>query len=510
MGKSLLFLVSGLTIITGLVQVNNAKRMETIPEKTISYYQEQQARNLSKSLIDNAIEHMKKDNDWTGTIDINEVANVSDITSNLTSTLTDKTLRTIGNITSTANYSADDNSNVVSTVGTTVSGLLTTYTQSSENIPTDNSVGTWDQYKALFVSATTFQDVEVKTEVLMQRDSFSKYAYMTQSELGADGQEIWFFSGDEIYGPIHTNGTFRMSGDPTFYGLITSPNNWVAHETNPTNPNFYGGSNFNAPEKEAPTNYELEKLVTAADDGGLRFDNDIKVMFSADDELGYVDIITTTVTQEVRCGWFGCWTYNVESEETESYTMNEFNGIISTSGKAEVKGIVKGEITVHAEDDIDIIGDITYYTDPRVDSVTTDILGLVSESDVVVDQNAHRDSGTQDIDIQASIMALNSSFYVENYNNSSGGLKGTINLFGGIVQKNRGPVGTFNANTNQAVSGYSKNYQYDARLKGYIPPAFPRESVFSVVYWKDKVKEVPATITPEKDDSDGTTTTTGQ
>ena len=100
MGKSLLFLVSGLTIITGLVQVNNAKRMETIPEKTISYYQEQQARNLSKSLIDNAIEHMKKDNDWTGTIDINEVANVSDITSNLTSTLTDKTLRTIGNITS--------------------------------------------------------------------------------------------------------------------------------------------------------------------------------------------------------------------------------------------------------------------------------------------------------------------------------------------------------------------------------------------------------------------------
>ena len=167
MGKSLLFLVSGLTIITGLVQVNNAKRMETIPEKTISYYQEQQARNLSKSLIDNAIEHMKKDNDWTGTIDINEVANVSDITSNLTSTLTDKTLRTIGNITSTANYSADDNSNVVSTVGTTVSGLLTTYTQSSENIPTDNSVGTWDQYKALFVSATTFQDVEVKTEVLM-------------------------------------------------------------------------------------------------------------------------------------------------------------------------------------------------------------------------------------------------------------------------------------------------------------------------------------------------------
>jgi len=55
-----------------------------------------------------------------------------------------------------------------------------------------------------------------------------------------------------------------------------------------------------------------------------------------------------------------------------------------------------------------------------------------------------------------------------------------------------------------------QNYQYDARLKGYIPPAFPRESVFSVVYWKDKVKEVPATTTTEKDDSDGTTTTTGQ
>lgn len=81
---------------------------------------------------------------------------------------------------------------------------------------------------------------------------------MTQSELAANGSTIWFMDQDNIYGPIHTNGQFAMSGAPSFYGLVTSPNMWRAHSTNPTNPNFYGGENFNAPLK---VNLLVTKLI---------------------------------------------------------------------------------------------------------------------------------------------------------------------------------------------------------------------------------------------------------
>lgn len=443
MGKSLLFLVGGITIVVGIIQVRSNERMEVLPERSALYYEEQQARNLAKSMIDNAIETMKADNNWTGSIDLENIVNIG----------------SMGGI-------VEDDQDNTGTIE--INGELTTYTMSSSNIPADNSVGTWDQYKVLLVSTSTYEGLEVTTEVLMQRDSFSKYSYMTDSELSSSGGNIWFMGADNIYGPIHTNGVFKMSGTPSFYGLTTSPNMWQGHSSNPTAPNFFGGENFNAPTKDSPSNYELNKLKGAATSGGLKFTNQIEVEFFESGGEGHANI------REYNGSSWGSWT---------DYDLSGTNGIISTNGRVDVSGVVKGAITLHSEDIIEIDGDITYVTSPLVDSTSADILGLVSEGDVKVDQNAHSASGSADIDIHASIMALNTSFYVENY--SSGGTKGTINLLGGIVQKNRGAVGTFSGSS--LTSGYAKNYQYDTRLRGTIPPSFPRESIFSIVYWKDKV-----------------------
>jgi hypothetical protein len=38
MGRSLLLLVSGLTIITGLIQINNSKRISEIPDLSSKFY----------------------------------------------------------------------------------------------------------------------------------------------------------------------------------------------------------------------------------------------------------------------------------------------------------------------------------------------------------------------------------------------------------------------------------------------------------------------------------------
>lgn len=474
MGKSLLFLVGGLTILTGLMQVQNQDRMKSLPAITSAYYEEQQARNIAKSLVDNAIENMKTNNSWNDSLDITDVMDVGGMlteTSNNVKNIV-KALLSGGEKPSGQQQDILDAEEIeAGLLSNGFSGKLKTYTSSSTDIPADNSVGTWNEYKVLLVSTSTYDNIEVTTEVLMQRDSYSKYSYMTGSELSASGSNIWFMGSDNVYGPIHTNGIFKMSGAPSFYGLVTSPNNWEAHATNGANPNFYGGANFNAPTKDAPDAYELSKLTTAAAAGGLTFTNQLDVRFYESGGVGYAAI------QE----WDGSsWS------SVTNYNLSATNGIISTTGRIDVEGVVKGEITLHSETLVEIDGDITYFTSPLVDSSSTDMLGIVSESDVRVDANAHTSSGSIDLTIHASIMALNTSFYVENY--ASGSPRGTLNLLGGLIQQNRGPVGTFSGAG--IVSGFAKNYQYDGRLKGGIPPSFPRESVFSIVYWKDEVVNI--------------------
>jgi len=490
MGRSLLFLVSGLTIITGIIQVNNAKRVTAIPEVSVDYYNAQQARNLSKSLIDNAVETMKANNNWTGSINMSDVVDTLALLSRSNIgrkqlALGDINVDQLDEIEEDIEDLIEGSSSYAS--GIEMTGSLASYTSASQNTPSNNSVGTWDEYKVLLVSSSTYDDIQVTTEVLMQRDSYSKYSYMTQSELSSTGGTIWFMDADNIYGPIHTNGQFAMSGNPSFYGLVTSPNMWRAHSTNPTNPNFYGGENFNAPVKDSPNTYEVDRLVDAANDGGKRYSGDIDANFYYDVNGGYVDI-TYGGSSGNGCAYWMWWCTPIPPTPptVETVDLTAINGVISTDGEITVQGDVNGSVTLHAEDEIQIMGDIEYKTSPLTDSTSTDLLGLVSEGDVIIDRYAHTVNGTQDLTVHASIVALNTSFSVENY--SSGGARGTLNMLGGIIQKNRGPVGTFSGSS--IVSGYSKNYQYDGRLKASIPPSFPRESIFSIVYWKDEITKI--------------------
>jgi hypothetical protein len=81
-------------------------------------------------------------------------------------------------------------------------------------------------------------------------------------------------------------------------------------------------------------------------------------------------------------------------------------------------------------------------------------------------------------------MALGNSFTVENW--WEGSPKGTLTVFGGIIQDERGPTGTFNPETNNKISGYSKNYQYDVRLITNPPPFYPTTGDYVVVTWREQ------------------------
>jgi hypothetical protein len=149
-------------------------------------------------------------------------------------------------------------------------------------------------------------------------------------------------------------------------------------------------------------------------------------------------------------------------------------------------GHVTGRLTIASEDDITIGGNITYTTDPVAHPTSTDALGLLSWNDVWVGTSA-----PDDVTIDAAIMATGGSaaanspgsFGVINYN--SGGTRGNLTVYGGIVQEVRGAVGTANG---QGVinHGFSKNYSYDPRFINTPPPYYPTVSgVLKFTNWTE-------------------------
>jgi hypothetical protein len=84
--------------------------------------------------------------------------------------------------------------------------------------------------------------------------------------------------------------------------------------------------------------------------------------------------------------------------------------------------------------------------------------------------------------IDSTVMALNTSFTVENYN--QGSPRGTLHIWGGLIQEWRGAVGT--ANSTSLQTGYLKDYHYDPRVIIQPPPEFPLTGIYARVSWTEK------------------------
>jgi hypothetical protein len=156
----------------------------------------------------------------------------------------------------------------------------------------------------------------------------------------------------------------------------------------------------------------------------------------------------------------------------------------SNCGNALVEGNYSGQLTIAAENDILITGNLVR------EKNTEGLLGLIANNFVRVyhnypneglDESSHQpscshysnrgsESGLGNVTIDAAILAINHSFIVDHYD--CGTNQGTLTVNGAIAQKFRGPVGTFNSSTGQTVSGYAKNYEYDDRLRYEEPPNF--------------------------------------
>ncbi|HKI46641.1 MAG TPA: DUF4900 domain-containing protein [Balneolales bacterium] len=400
MGRALLLIVSGFVIILGVERLNMDHQQNVMLQRNSNYGSLQQSRNIASSMIDVGISYLNNDITWRSGDQENHILGGS------------------------GNVSVTDPSS-------------------------DPSLGPYD----LRLDAKgTYNGVSSNIEAILRRTSFSKYAYFTNYE-----PLIYFVSKDTVKGPLHTNGTLHIMGDPVFDGEVTSPNSWMGTGT----PQFNNGYNFNSNTIQLPT--DMTGLEAMSATGGLSFNNDLNIQFKNN---GKVDI-----SQFDGTSW----------SSPQTYDLSGYNGVITSYGNITVQGTLKGQVTVYSEKNINISGDMTYADDPQKDPSSTDMLGLIAQNDIVVEDNAEKAHGNSDLNIQAAMMALH-SFRVQDYN--KGTMRGKLNLLGGIVQDTRGPVGTVN-NQGTMVTGYSKNYDYDQRLLNSWPPGYPLQDSYSIISWKE-------------------------
>ena len=283
---------------------------------------------------------------------------------------------------------------------------------------------------------------------------------------------IYFVDGEVFNGHVHANDMLYFDasgGGPIFHSAVTSEAGTYSIQNGSISSiefdqgltlNSYQGSMADVDFSSASSK-SLKSIATAS---GLVLSGPSTITFNG----GTVSIINSAK------GWTsgspGSFTISGDKLIYVANVSSSSSGTVFFAG-----GHVTGRLTVASEADMTIGGNITYTTDPVAHPTSTDALGLISKADVWVGTSA-----PNNLVIDAAIMATGASvngsdlgtFGVINYN--SGSPRGTLTLYGGIVQEVRGAVCTFSGST--VNHGYSKNYSYDPRFISKPPPYYPTVS----------------------------------
>jgi Tfp pilus assembly protein PilX len=348
---------------------------------------------------------------------------------------------------------------------------------------------------------------------------YSKYGPSDPSNCSA----VFWSSSAMLNGPVHSNDGLYVCGNPTFngdtdtyYNSATSNNAFHSKqfggpgtELNPlgcSNSPTYARNNDPASGSILPFPPANTSIRSQADQHqggtGCLYTGPTTITLLATGKMN----VTSPKTLESNCatgsnvplpGNGVVYVQNVPAGSDPNHSTCSGS---ACNGDVSVSGTLNGQLTIASEDDIDITGSIVYHAYPS----GNDVLGLVADNDVAVVHPSGADVN-DDLTIDAAIMSLRHSFYVQNWNTGGqGACNGThpctipgvhsLNINGVITQEFRGPVGTFNSSTGALSTGYNKNYAYDTRLKYLSPPYFlsPTQSAWiRISYAEIAPKQTP-------------------
>ncbi|MBI2566673.1 MAG: pilus assembly PilX N-terminal domain-containing protein [Candidatus Schekmanbacteria bacterium] len=185
----------------------------------------------------------------------------------------------------------------------------------------------------------------------------------------------------------------------------------------------------------------------------------------------------------------GCW----DTVGGNGSNVCPCNNLVTTPSTPDLVPGLLGQVTLASDQSIYIDNDVTYYDAPPAG---TSVLGMVASQNILFTDNETTTApagGNDTLTVQAVLMALETSIQAHNWAARGTGI---LNLLGGLIQERRGIVGTFSGST--VVSGFVKNYQYDARLANTPPPYFPTTGIYTFMNVRER--EMPLLI----DNGDGT------
>ena len=333
---------------------------------------------------------------------------------------------------------------------------------------------------------------------------------------------VYWTDSSALNGPVHTNDGLYVCGAPQFNGdtdtYYNSPTSQsVSGSTrfggpgvtlNPlgcTNSAFFNRNNdpaSGADLKFPPANTAIRNQADGSLGGtGCLYTGPTTITLHNSGSVGQMDV-TSPLTKVTNTGCGPGTNLSLPPNgviyvQTVPASGSDPNhGTCSGSGcngDANVLGTLAGQLTIVAQNDIIIKGNLVYHTYPG----GTDVLGLIANNDVDVyhpvnSSGVNQSGSITDPTIDAAILALGHSFYVQNW--TKGAPLGNLTVNGVITQEFRGAVGTFSGTPPVIQTGYNKNYTYDTRLKYLSPPYFlsPQQSAWQRISYS----ELMPTATP--------------
>ena len=319
---------------------------------------------------------------------------------------------------------------------------------------------------ATIVSEGTYNGITKTINVELRPASYAKYGnfYATMSAMPA--------TGDTFNGPFHVNGKLYTSGSPVFWGKVTSKSGLVM-QGNPKNPKFYGGyeTGVDIPNDFDTTGMRMSASKVFRDTTGAGKTTDVKLYFNADG----------TVTYSNRIG-----TAAYSTPKTVPLTTLAPNGLIYVEkGNIYTKGTLNGRATIVASKKgaygygkVIMEDNLQYNADPKTNPASTDMLGIVAESDIRIQDNAN--TRGKDIITQASMYSVNGTVGPDDGLVTQSFL-GSWKILGGVIAADTRVTATYWGST--PIKGLRFVHRYDDRFMTAVPPFFPKTKYYEIVSW---------------------------
>jgi hypothetical protein len=301
-------------------------------------------------------------------------------------------------------------------------------------------------------------------------------------------ENINFFEVDEIKGPLHTEDTAQVCGEPTFgrnsQDLIEFKGWWVGNSTCSNNGLNVKGTLV--PQKNVTTLEPPPSNSSLSTIAGKTYTGKTTIVLT-----GETMTVTNNGTTTSGVAYPSNGVIYVANSSCGVTTYTPYNPSYTADsgcGNVYVKGNYTKSLTIAAENDVVINGNVTTPTEEeegqQVPS-TGAVLGLIANNFVRIYHplsgtrgNEHGECGSstnktnEDLTnptIYAALLAVKHSVIVDNFD--CGAELGSLTIYGAIAQIFRGFV-SVGGSGGSIAHGYAKNYNYDDRFQVESPPSF--------------------------------------